>query len=1473
MATSRAIGHVSVCVALLALGALSACRAQEAADLPPGVRVVWDADRAWRETTPTRERLCINGLWRWQPVGEKTDRVPAGDWGWLKVPAPWPGTSFWMHRETQTHYRHPSWQDADLGAVDMAWYQREITIPPAWAGRRICLALEYLNSYAAVYLDGASAGEVYFPGGAVEITAACRPGSTQTLSLFTAAMPLNEEIMSYADATGGARSRGRVLRRGLCGDVFLVGTPAGPRIADVRVATSIREWRITLDAAVDALEPTHRCRLRAVVTDGGRAVHEFESDAFGAAELADGRISFASDWRPEKLWDLHTPGNQYDLQVSLAAEDGTLLDVYPPIRFGFRELWIDGRDFYLNGTRLWCFAVPLDNAQIGATAASYDGARESLLRLKRLGVNLVYTHNYDCLPGSHMGFAEILRAADDVGMLVGFSMPHVKDYDWQTPDADATNGYARHAEFYLRQAQNHPSVVMYSMNHNYTGYTHDMDPQRIDGIYNPFPDASGRSDLRSDNAARLARRGEAIVRALDPSRVVYHHSSGNNGEMHTINCYLNFVPVQERSDWFEHWATEGVKPVFLCEYGVPIRMTWTMHRGYFEGQRSWTNGRIKHQFCTAEWGSQFLGDRSYDLTEPEREDLRYEARQWRADARWYRWDYPFELINTPALGMPNIEDVEAMYITQNWPAFRTWGVSAMNIWAYDSMWQPRDDVERGRVDLAVDWENLQRPGFSPDYLENRYERIDTAFEWEDWIETKAATAFIRHNQPLLAYIAGGPERFTDKAHDFLAGETVHKQAIVINNSRETVACELSWSLALPQPLSGEAPVTVPTGEQARVPIALALPDDLPPGEYALALTASFATGEVQEDAFAVHVLPPVEPPTVPARIALFDPQSGTAALLQSLGVAPEPVAADADLAGFDVLVIGRAALTVDGPTPDVSRVREGLRVVIFEQTADVLEQRLGFRVQEYGLRRVFRRVPDHPLLAGLADQHLRDWRGEATLLPPRIEPPSDPQSYPMTRWCGIEVSRAWRAGCRGNVASVLIEKPATGDFLPIVDGGFSLQYAPLMVCREGAGMILLCQMDVTGRSGEEPAARRLVANMLRYAAEYAPPPTRTAVYVGEAAGREHLQRAGIALAEYAGGAPGADRLLIIGPGGGDALAPQRDAIAGWLDAGGRVLALGLDQAQARACLPGEVTMAETEHIDAHFAPPAAGPPLVGIGPADVLIREPRVLPLLTGGAEVVGDGVLATASDGRVVLCQLAPWQFDYADAFHVKMTFRRTSFLLARLLANLGAAGGTPLLERFAEPAPGDGALPSLARNGDFSADEDGDGEADGWTVAGGQAPTSSAREPLPEGGGWCQRLSLEALDAEGKGSIMLARHDVPVAEGQWYRVTIRARAQGLRGARVTFTVTNTSTWRPFFPYQVFAPGDEWRDFEFLVQSSGSADTGTRLQIWYGSVGTVWISDVRMVAIDPPTQGRWLSGLYLDEPAEMDDPYRFFRW
>ena len=687
--------------------------------LPPGVKAVWDLNKAYRETTPTRERICINGLWQWKPVKKMAQGIPADGWGYLKVPGPWPGTRHWMHRESQAHYPHPDWRNEDLSQYNMAWYQREISIPKDWADRRISVSIEYLNSYAVVFVDGKKLGEILFPGGEADITSSCHMGGKHVLSLFTAALPLNEEIITYAAADSATRRKASVARRGLCGDVFLSSTPAKTSIKDMKIDTSVRRWEITFEAALKGLEEDTSYEMCAQILDERHVVKEFKSPLFTSADLKNGRFAFADKWKPVKLWDSHTPQNLYEAELSLLGPDGTVIDTFQRVRFGFRELWIDGRDFRFNGTRLFCFAVPLDNAQIGPASASYNGALETFKRLKKMGVNLVYTHNYGCAPGSHLGFEEIFKAADDVGMLISLSMPHARSYEWDTHEKEDNNGYARHAEFYLRMAQDHPSVVMYSANHNMLGYAQDMNPDLMDGLHNKL----GKKEPREDRGAVLAAKIEEIIKGFDTSRILYHHSSGNFGQMYTINCYLNFVPIQERSEWFEHWATEGVKPLFLCEYGVPLGMSWTLHRGWeqgkwYKGKRHFTNGKLPYQFCTAEWGSQFLGDASYNLTEEEKTNLRFEAAKWRAGETWYRWDYPFRIHASP-LGIPNLDDVQAMYIRDNWQAFRTWGVSAFNIW-HGSLWKLKKDADTGRKVYSVDWDRLQKPGFSPDFIDESF---------------------------------------------------------------------------------------------------------------------------------------------------------------------------------------------------------------------------------------------------------------------------------------------------------------------------------------------------------------------------------------------------------------------------------------------------------------------------------------------------------------------------------------------------------------------------------------------------------------------------------------------------------------------------------------------------------------------------------------------------------------------------------
>ena len=86
---------------VLCFGGVQAVACGDDALLPSGVKAVWDLDQAFHETTPTRQRISINGLWRLQPAVEMGKTVPVDGWGYGKVPASWAAS-------TQNRYPHPS---------------------------------------------------------------------------------------------------------------------------------------------------------------------------------------------------------------------------------------------------------------------------------------------------------------------------------------------------------------------------------------------------------------------------------------------------------------------------------------------------------------------------------------------------------------------------------------------------------------------------------------------------------------------------------------------------------------------------------------------------------------------------------------------------------------------------------------------------------------------------------------------------------------------------------------------------------------------------------------------------------------------------------------------------------------------------------------------------------------------------------------------------------------------------------------------------------------------------------------------------------------------------------------------------------------------------------------------------------------------------------------------------------------------
>ena len=246
-----------------------------------------------------------------------------------------------------------------------------------------------------------------------------------------------------------------------------------------------------------------------------------------------------------------------------------------------------------------------------------------------------------------------------------------------------------------------------------------------------------------------------------------------------------------------------------------------MYRGWYKGKREFGSAAVPWEFCMAEWNAQFLGDQAFQISD----DGEGEPALGGPASSAVPGSLASLGLSQSTLGSRTDDD----HARPSWPctAPPTAGLSApgacrrIHQWEYGTFWKLRDGVNKNaRKELKVDWENLQRPGYSPDYIDERFERMDLAYERADWIPMAPAQALLRNNMPLLAYIAGAPSHFTSKDHNFLPAESVEKQLIVINNSRETVSGECEWTLALPQAATGSKAVTVPDRRAGTHSVAL-----------------------------------------------------------------------------------------------------------------------------------------------------------------------------------------------------------------------------------------------------------------------------------------------------------------------------------------------------------------------------------------------------------------------------------------------------------------------------------------------------------------------------------------------------------------------------------------------------------------------------------------------------------------------------
>jgi hypothetical protein len=228
------------------------------APLPDGAeQTVWSLDNAWRETTPTRERVSFNGLWGFRPVlsNDTPNRIPAANdcWGWIKVPGVWQGK--WEGAEAVQRIWIAPWLEENVPAsldLEQAWYKRRCTLPASFAGKRVVLDFTMLQTHARVFVDGVEIGECWYPGGELDLSRAIKPGTEQEFAVLVTARPMSAETQSFMAPERIIKDKASVRLKGITGDLYLVATPQSQRIQDVQVITSTRDKQIAFVVETEA---------------------------------------------------------------------------------------------------------------------------------------------------------------------------------------------------------------------------------------------------------------------------------------------------------------------------------------------------------------------------------------------------------------------------------------------------------------------------------------------------------------------------------------------------------------------------------------------------------------------------------------------------------------------------------------------------------------------------------------------------------------------------------------------------------------------------------------------------------------------------------------------------------------------------------------------------------------------------------------------------------------------------------------------------------------------------------------------------------------------------------------------------------------------------------------------------------------------------------------------------------------------
>ena len=535
-----------------------------------------------------RAELDLNGAWQVQIV-EDLDRPPAADaWKPSVVPGYLRGHD----------YRR-------------AWLRREFTLPPEMAGARIKIHFGGVKYNSRVLVNGKHVGGCF--GGyrpfEVDVTGAVRRDRPNELlvglhdwtGLFTPGR------IDFTDRSQRDRIRGvprdKILAPigglfdlyGIWDDVTLAAHPA-VYVKDLFIQPSVRRGELVVDYTIaNESGEDAEVEVRAAVEDDGRDRLSLPPRRVRVGAEKTETLRLRQPWPDAPRW---SPADPHLLNLRTDLSSGDQLRT----RFGFREFWIEGHRFFLNGAPINLLATSWWPPHGPMTREEIRGRWEAV---KRCGCVAFRTHTQPW-PSLHY------EVADEVGLLMIIEGAVWNDDEvYRIGDPVFWDHYAAHLKAMVDRDKNRPSVVMWSLENEFYG---------------------GRLNDQSLAKADLVRMGR-LMKQWDPTRPIFYESDGDPGGVadvigiHYPHEYPDYTCWPNEAGWlagpqkighmFHNGEAEFLwrkqKPLYVGEFLWIPSSDPSWHTVFF-GDEAYRDYRKYHALAKAEsWKMQILGYRHFEV--------------------------------------------------------------------------------------------------------------------------------------------------------------------------------------------------------------------------------------------------------------------------------------------------------------------------------------------------------------------------------------------------------------------------------------------------------------------------------------------------------------------------------------------------------------------------------------------------------------------------------------------------------------------------------------------------------------------------------------------------------------------------------------------------------------------------------------------------------------------------------------------